>query len=161
MSSHATAPTACTDRPRWPCGRDINARLRSLRPRRRSQGPTAYSYDGFSADPCGSPRRMPACRRAPQPGPTDRRALSALSLVPSLAADHAWPTAACPRTRRIAMESDEASTFAGRSLQVEDARAPDRRYDCLDDAARLARRYLDGLRDRPVHAKTGLDELRA
>src|ERR687893_2957999 len=59
------------------------------------------------------------------------------------------------------MESDEASTFAGRSRQVEDARAPDRRYDCLDDAARLARRYLDGLRDRPVHAKTGLDELRA
>ena len=59
------------------------------------------------------------------------------------------------------MQSDDTPTVSGRSLQVGDARAPDRRYDCLDDAARLARRYLDGLRDRPVRAKTGLDELRA
>ena len=59
------------------------------------------------------------------------------------------------------MESDDTSTISGRSLQVGDARASDRRYDCLDDAARLARRYLDGLRDRPVGAKAGLGELRA
>src|SRR5919112_3325292 len=59
------------------------------------------------------------------------------------------------------MGREDPSAISGRSLQRGDARAPDRRYDCLDDAARLARRYLDGLRDRPVHAKTGLDELRA
>ena len=58
------------------------------------------------------------------------------------------------------MESDDTPR-SGRSLQVGDARASDRRYDCLDDAARLARRYLDGLRDRPVGAKAGLGELRA
>jgi len=59
------------------------------------------------------------------------------------------------------VESNDTSTNSGRSLKVEDARASDRRYDCLDDAARLARRYLDGLRDRPVNAKAGLAELRA
>src|SRR3712207_4949441 len=93
--------------------------------------------------------------------PTDRRSASTSSLVPSLAADQAGPTAGCPRTRRTTMVSDEASTFAGRSPQLGDARAADRRYDCLDDAARLARRYLDGLRTRPVRAEAGLDELRA
>src|ERR671920_1426499 len=59
------------------------------------------------------------------------------------------------------MGSDATSAISGRSLQRGDARASDRRYDCLDDAARLARRYLDGLRDRPVGAKAGLGELRA
>ena len=37
----------------------------------------------------------------------------------------------------------------------------DPRYDVLDDAARLARRFTDGLADRPVRAEAGLDELRA
>lgn len=59
------------------------------------------------------------------------------------------------------MESDETSTVSDRSVPTRTAPAPDRRYDCLDDAARLARRYLDGLGDRPVTAAAGLDELRA
>jgi glutamate/tyrosine decarboxylase-like PLP-dependent enzyme len=37
----------------------------------------------------------------------------------------------------------------------------DSRYSVLDDAARLARGYTDGLADRRVGATTGLDELRA
>ena len=37
----------------------------------------------------------------------------------------------------------------------------DRRYEVLDEAARLARGYTDGLADRPVRASAGLDELRA
>jgi glutamate/tyrosine decarboxylase-like PLP-dependent enzyme len=49
----------------------------------------------------------------------------------------------------------------GPGLDTADAGAPDRRYDVLDDAARLARRYLEGLDDRPVGAQAGLEELRA
>ena len=56
------------------------------------------------------------------------------------------------------MGSDETHSVSGRTR---DDRAADRRYDCLDDAARLAHRYLDGLQDRPVGATAGLDELRA
>ncbi|MFP5363136.1 MAG: pyridoxal phosphate-dependent decarboxylase family protein [Thermoleophilia bacterium] len=37
----------------------------------------------------------------------------------------------------------------------------DRRYDVLDDAARLARAFVDSLADRPVGATASLDELRA
>src|SRR5262245_26123487 len=37
----------------------------------------------------------------------------------------------------------------------------DRRYDVLDDAARLGRNFLDGLAERPVGAQAGIDELRA
>ena len=55
------------------------------------------------------------------------------------------------------MGSDETLPVSGRTRDV---RAADRRYDCLDDAARLARRYLDGLRDRPVGATAELGELR-
>jgi glutamate/tyrosine decarboxylase-like PLP-dependent enzyme len=59
------------------------------------------------------------------------------------------------------MASDETPRVSDRSLRTRTARAPDRRYDCLDDAARLARRYLDGLGIRPVTAAAGLGELRA
>src|SRR3954466_7554087 len=38
---------------------------------------------------------------------------------------------------------------------------PDRRYEVLDDAARLAHRFVDGLPSRPVGAELGLDALRA
>jgi glutamate/tyrosine decarboxylase-like PLP-dependent enzyme len=37
----------------------------------------------------------------------------------------------------------------------------DSRYDVLDDAARLARTYIDGLDSRPVDATAALDELRS
>jgi glutamate/tyrosine decarboxylase-like PLP-dependent enzyme len=37
----------------------------------------------------------------------------------------------------------------------------DPRYDVLDDAARLARGFLDGLRSRPVHARLSIEELRS
>src|SRR3954451_11342124 len=37
----------------------------------------------------------------------------------------------------------------------------DPRYEVLDDAARLAREFTDGLAERPVGAQAGLDELRA
>ena len=37
----------------------------------------------------------------------------------------------------------------------------DPRYDVLDDAARLARVFVDGLAGRPVGAQAGIDELRA
>ena len=37
----------------------------------------------------------------------------------------------------------------------------DPRYDILDDAARLARDFTDGLSSRPVGARAGIDELRA
>ena len=37
----------------------------------------------------------------------------------------------------------------------------DSRYEVLDDAARLARTYIDGLASRPVDATASLDELRA
>src|SRR4051812_10109240 len=37
----------------------------------------------------------------------------------------------------------------------------DERYVVLDDAARLAHAFLDGLPTRPVGATAGLDELRA
>ena len=59
------------------------------------------------------------------------------------------------------MGSDERFVISGPSFQDEDARARDCRYDCLDDAARLARQYVDGLQDRPVGVAAGLDELRA
>ena len=59
------------------------------------------------------------------------------------------------------MGSDERFVISGPSFQDEDARARDSRYDCLDDAARLARQYVDGLRDRPVGVAAGLEELRA
>src|SRR5215217_8257273 len=36
----------------------------------------------------------------------------------------------------------------------------DPRYDVLDDAARIAREFTDGLAERPVGARAGLDELR-
>jgi glutamate/tyrosine decarboxylase-like PLP-dependent enzyme len=34
-------------------------------------------------------------------------------------------------------------------------------YEVLDDAARLARGFLDGLQHRPVHARLGIEELRS
>src|SRR5919106_5294531 len=37
----------------------------------------------------------------------------------------------------------------------------DARYDVLDDAARLAAEFLDGLPSRPVGSEAGVDELRA
>jgi glutamate/tyrosine decarboxylase-like PLP-dependent enzyme len=37
----------------------------------------------------------------------------------------------------------------------------DHRYEVLDDAARLAREFTDGLGERPVDAQAGLEELRA
>src|SRR4051794_19307058 len=37
----------------------------------------------------------------------------------------------------------------------------DPRYDVLDDAARLARVFVDGLAERSVGAQAGIDELRA
>src|SRR3954464_15512724 len=37
----------------------------------------------------------------------------------------------------------------------------DPRYEVLDDAARLAREFTDGLAERPVGAQAGFDELRA
>src|SRR5918998_2862875 len=37
----------------------------------------------------------------------------------------------------------------------------DPRYDVLDEAARRAREFTDGLADRPVRAEADLDELRA
>jgi glutamate/tyrosine decarboxylase-like PLP-dependent enzyme len=37
----------------------------------------------------------------------------------------------------------------------------DSRYDVLDDAARLAREFLDGLQSRPVGARIGVEELRS
>src|SRR5215212_9477317 len=37
----------------------------------------------------------------------------------------------------------------------------DPRYDVLDDAARLARVFVDGLGERPVGAQAAIDELRA
>ena len=42
-----------------------------------------------------------------------------------------------------------------------DSLSRDARYDVLDDAARLARDYIDGLAGRPVGAQEGLEELRA
>jgi hypothetical protein len=75
-----------------------------------------------------------------------------------LVAGQTWPTTRCPRARRPVMASDETPSVPGRTRDV---RAADRRYNCLDDAARLARRHLDGLWDRPVGATAELDELRA
>jgi glutamate/tyrosine decarboxylase-like PLP-dependent enzyme len=59
------------------------------------------------------------------------------------------------------VEGDTVPAVPGRSLDAAESRASDRRYDVLDDAARLARQYLDGLQDRPVGARAGLGELRA
>src|SRR5213083_2601243 len=37
----------------------------------------------------------------------------------------------------------------------------DTRYDVLEDAARLARQFVDGLGERPVGEAAGIEELRA
>jgi glutamate/tyrosine decarboxylase-like PLP-dependent enzyme len=57
--------------------------------------------------------------------------------------------------------SGETGSRPRRFLGAAEGRVSDSRYDVLDDAARLARQYLDGLSDRPVGARAGLDELRA
>jgi glutamate/tyrosine decarboxylase-like PLP-dependent enzyme len=57
--------------------------------------------------------------------------------------------------------SEEGPVEGDATTPRDDVGAPDRRYDCLDDAARLARRYLDGLGGRPVGADAGLEDLRA
>ena len=59
------------------------------------------------------------------------------------------------------MEREGMSAIPDRSVQMGAARVSDRRYDCLDNAARLARRYIAGLPDRPVGATAGLEQLRA
>ena len=59
------------------------------------------------------------------------------------------------------MERGGMSAIPDRSVPMGAAGASDRRYDCLDDAARLARHYLAGLPDRPVGATAGLEQLRA
>jgi hypothetical protein len=37
----------------------------------------------------------------------------------------------------------------------------DERYDVLADAARFARDFVDSLSSRPVHARAGIEQLRA
>jgi glutamate/tyrosine decarboxylase-like PLP-dependent enzyme len=58
------------------------------------------------------------------------------------------------------MDGDATSTGADRPAGANPP-APDRRYDCLDGAARLARGYLDGLGARRVGAAAELEDLRA